>query len=477
MAQKKVKNKKKAQQVPMSPERFMREKARTLPIGKCYITPDWETNGLAQVIVSRIRPNGNIAGVMFLVDTFCLGVKDAKINVNMEPDDFEDLIHGLQEDLGLEEISYNEAHNLIYGAISFAEEGGINPAKEFHIGQYILEEDTEDIPLIEYDYGKNGKHLLIIGADKKEKHYLKTLRNILGDNFNYIEEGAEFDNPYFYDNTKHYPQEQYKYQYPEYPATLSVKNQFIADALFSPDNYDSMPKETIERILALPADEAADDLSNIVMYSIGKTYKAINEGKVEDLENGAIYHALVLLTQLQSEKGLDAVLEIMRQTDEFADYHLGDLAPEVIHPALYACGKDNVKRIEQYLYEPNLDPYLREQAPEALAMIAINHPERREEIIEVFRRLLKSMPTRLPIQDCCDAEYAGFVMSALADLQAKELLPEIEAVFATDLVDESVAGGYEDIVSEMEVTPSDFTLDKYRFPDIYAQYRRLQNFG
>ena len=36
-------------------------------------------------------------------------------------------------------------------------------------------------------------------------------------------------------------------------------------------------------------------------------------------------HSVILLAQLQSDKGLDAVLEIMRQTDEFAYYHLGDM--------------------------------------------------------------------------------------------------------------------------------------------------------
>lgn len=33
------------------------------------------------------------------------------------------------------------------------------------------------------------------------------------------------------------PDEKYTYQYPDYPQTLSVTNQFIADELLSPDNY------------------------------------------------------------------------------------------------------------------------------------------------------------------------------------------------------------------------------------------------
>ncbi len=455
----------------------MREKARKLPIGKCYINPDWEESGSAQVIVSRIRPNGNIVGVMFLVDMLCLGVKDAKINVSMTKEDFESIINDFTEEMGLKEISYNEAHNIIYGAVSFAEEGGINPAVEFNLGQYILEEDTEDIPIIEYDFGRNGKHLLVIGLDKKEKHHLKTLRSILGDNFDYIEEGEEFENPYFYDNTKHYQTEEYNYSYPDYPVTLSVKHQFIADALLDTENINSLPEEIINRILALPADEAAEDISNIVMYVIGLTYQAINDGNERNLENGAIIHSLLLLTQLQSEKGLDAVLEISRQNGDFADYHLGDLAPEVIHPALYACGKDNINRIVDYLYQPNLDAYLRAQAPEALTMVAINHPERRGEIINIFRKLLTELAGRLPKQDCCDAEYAGVIMSDLIDLKAKELIPEIKTVFDTGEVDESIVGGYNEVVSEIENDTASFDLDRFNFPDIAKQYERIQQFA
>ncbi len=79
-----------------------------------------------------------------------------------------------------------------------------------------------------------------------------------------------------------------------------------------------------------------------------------------------LMHSVILLAQLQSDKGLDAVLEIMRQTDEFAYYHLGDMTPELLHPALYACGKDNITAIEAYLGQAGLDSYLRSQAPDAL---------------------------------------------------------------------------------------------------------------
>ncbi len=492
------------QQPALSPYRFMRKKARTLPIGKCYIAPpDWLESGMAHVIVTRVRPSGNLVMASFLVDTFCLGVKDAGYHENITPYNFEEYLDNYKKGMGLEEISYNEAHNIIYGAMAFAEEGGIKPSKEFDPAGYILEEDTDEIPLIEYDFGKNGKHFLIVNPDKKEMPYFHILKKNLGDDFEYFmpcgdeyEEDDDDDNEYsplskidsdtikkafegmskWKEESDRHPDERYTYQYPEYPQTLSVKNQFIVDELLSPDNYSCLSREVIDRILTLPKDEAAQDISDIILYSIGKTYKGINDDTIESWNNSAIMHSLILLAQLQSDKGIDAVLEIMRQTGEFADYHLGDLTPELLHSALYACGKDNIPAIEAYLNQPGLDSYLRSQAPDALAMIIFNHPERRGEIIGVFRRLLINMTSNLPIQKACDGTFAGFVMSNLMDIDAKELIPEIKDTFATDCVNKTIAGDCKKVIKDIELGRGAIREYKYQLPDIYEQYENLKKF-
>lgn len=503
MAKKKSKSKKQ-QQPPLSPYRFMREKARKLPLGKCYIAPpDWQEKGMAQIIISRVRPNGNIVMASFLVDTFCLGVKDAGYHENMTTESFQDYLDNYKYGMGLEEISYEEAHNIIYGAIAFAEDGGIKPSKDFDPAGYILENDTEDIPLIEYDFGKNGKHFLIVNANRREMPFYHILKKNLGDNFEYIlpfgeeedDDEQDYDDEYsalpdldpdmiseamenmkkMQEESDRHPREVYTYQYPEYPQTPSVKNQFIADELLSEDNFYALPDKVIERILALPKDEAAQDISAVALYEIGRTYKGINEDTIDKLDNGAIMHSLMLLAQIQSDKGLDAVLEIMRQTGEFADFHLADLTPELLHPALYACGKDNITAIEAYLYQPGLDSYLRSQAPDALAMIVFNHPERRGEIIEVFRRLLNNMISNLPVQKNCDGTFAGFVMGNLIDIEAKELIPEIKEIFATDCVDKTIAGDCNAVVKDIEAGCGAIHEDKYQLPDIYEQYESLKN--
>lgn len=491
MAKKKSKNKNSSQQkAKLSPERFMREKARSLPIDKCYVTPDWKEDGMAQVVITRKRSNGNLVMGAFLVDTFCLGVKDAGYNEDIPVSEFEECLDDYRNDTGIEEISYNEAHNIIYGAMAFAEEGGIKSSKEFYPAGYILEEDTEDIPLIEYDFGKDGKHFLVIGPDGGEKKYLHTLQKNLGGDFDYVMEtggrtgssllSEDFPNDVlenmkkWQEESARHPDEVYSCRYPEYPEAISVKNQFIADELLSPDNYSGLSREVIDRILALPADEAAEDIGNVVMYEIGRTYKGINDDTIDDPSESAIMHALILLAHLNSGKGLDAVLEIMRQRGNFADYHLGDFAPELIHPALYSCGRDNIRAIEEYLYQPGLDSYLRTQALYALAMIVVNHPERRDEIIDVFRRLLVSMVFRLPERVACDGGFAGFVMSTLMDINAKELIPEIKEVFGTDCVNRTIAGDCDKVVGCIESADCKMDEKMYRIGDIYEQYDELR---
>lgn len=203
MAQKKGKSKG-GQRPPLSPKKYIKEKGRTLPLGKCYITSDWKEQGVSQIIVTRVRPAGNLAIAIFLTDTFCLGVKDIMLNHNLPPYEFEELLESMQQSIGIEEITYNEAHNIIFGAIEWAEEGGIAPHKDFAIAQYLLEEDNDDVPLIEYEFGRNGKHFLVVTSRPEEKRYIATLRKNLGENFDYSIIGNpysdDYDDYYYYDD-------------------------------------------------------------------------------------------------------------------------------------------------------------------------------------------------------------------------------------------------------------------------------------
>jgi len=71
-----AKNKGKVIQM-LSPENYIRKKARMLPIYECWLNNDWEVSGAASIIIARRHTNENITFYLYLVDLYCLGVKDS----------------------------------------------------------------------------------------------------------------------------------------------------------------------------------------------------------------------------------------------------------------------------------------------------------------------------------------------------------------------------------------------------------------
>lgn len=142
----------------LSPENYIRKKARTLPICQCLANEGWEEHKLAQVLVARRHTTGNITLCFYLVDLMCLGVKDTYFQFNIPFSDYLELVEDANTQMPRVEISYELAHNIVYAGLEFAEEFGFKPHKDFtSVTQFMLEEDTEDIELIEVECGLNGQ--------------------------------------------------------------------------------------------------------------------------------------------------------------------------------------------------------------------------------------------------------------------------------------------------------------------------------
>ena len=184
MAKKKQK-KSQTGQTFLSPDQYVKQRVRSLQIGKCYVSEVIDKASMGHVVVTRQHTGGRLSVAFFLVDMACLGVKDSFYILRME--DFE-LDERLKDSNNTyRECSYEEAHNRIYGAIAYAEEAGIKPDKSFLLTQYFLEEDTDDIPLQEFEYGLNGKHHLVCHSNLEASRYLPLLRKNLGEgNFSYL---------------------------------------------------------------------------------------------------------------------------------------------------------------------------------------------------------------------------------------------------------------------------------------------------
>ncbi len=148
----------------LSPENYIRKKARTLPIGDCLINSNWEKSHIANIYVLRNHANGNVTAGIYLVDLMCMGVKDTFYMFNVPKYSFHEEIGRASREAENVPVSYELAHNIIYSGLAFAEDYGFMPHKYFtSITRFILEEDTEAIEEIDVECGMDGKPAYMSG--------------------------------------------------------------------------------------------------------------------------------------------------------------------------------------------------------------------------------------------------------------------------------------------------------------------------
>lgn len=163
----------------LSPENYIRKKARTLPIYECRINEEWEESKMVQLLVARQHTNGNITACFYLVDLMCLGIKDTTYMFNAPVPEYREQIEKIDEQMTMIAIDYVLAHNIIYAGLEYAEEYGFKPHKDFtSITRFMLEEDTDDIELIEIECGMDGQPTYMQGPFDDEVKVKKIIAQL-----------------------------------------------------------------------------------------------------------------------------------------------------------------------------------------------------------------------------------------------------------------------------------------------------------
>lgn len=166
----------------ISPEKYIITKSRSLEIDRCYLIGDVEA-GKLQVIISRKHKTGNITAGFYLVDLWCMGIKDSFFDFNLTESDFGLLLESMYDRADLTEVDYVQAHNIIYAAYEYALDLGIKQSPIFEkTTKYLLEEDNDDIPLIEIECGRDGRPFYEQGSESaaEASKVIRTLEKSVG---------------------------------------------------------------------------------------------------------------------------------------------------------------------------------------------------------------------------------------------------------------------------------------------------------
>lgn len=451
-------------QKAFKPEDYIRTKVRQLPIYKCYKGVNTFEDREMAVVVIRRHPQGTFTLGAYMLDLWCLGIKDSFYEFSTDSWGVKDTLKRFKDSIpDFGEVSYTEAHNWIYGAHDFAADAGIEPCKEFAITKYILEPDDDNIELIEYDFGKNGtgEYCLVAKNELEASKYIPTLDKNIGKGKYGIEIGLfagddSFDDDFDYDedepNWKCQAKEiEYTYKGGDYPAVITLKHEEVFHFLTKEMN--EIKDEEIQSMLQLPADSLRNDLHNIILWQLGIQWQA-DYKELEDKDECnwfVIPNALMLLTAVGNvEETLPVVIEIMRQRYDFAEYNFGDICDIFLWPILCKLCKDNPRLLMPYLLEPGLSERFKNTVLEILKNIGCCCEDVRAEMISMVIELLEAYKKDLPDSTICNGTVAAFTVSIAMNMEAKECIPAIKEIYATGLVDTIVCGDLQDVLHEFD---------------------------
>jgi hypothetical protein len=158
------------------------------PVEACYLNADWKEQGLARIVVTRSQENGKAMVGAFLVDIFCLGVKNTFCNEGLTRTQIEDeLLPGFYQTEEPTRVGINYAKEIICGAVDYAKSLGFEPHPDFELSRHVLgNEEFSRTRSLTFG-GPKGKPLYIAGPDDDAASVLRKLRGRLGDKgFEYI---------------------------------------------------------------------------------------------------------------------------------------------------------------------------------------------------------------------------------------------------------------------------------------------------
>ncbi len=149
-------------------------------------------NGFAQVFIARIDRQ-KLVVCSYLVDYWCLGVKDALPPKKMDRLEYEATVkftsHNFGEDF--EEITLIQAQSIVFGALEYAAGLGFEPHPDFTQAKPHLGVRLDDLTPIEF--GKDGKPYYINGPHDSPDRIIATLNRSVGrGNYDYLIGSGDF---------------------------------------------------------------------------------------------------------------------------------------------------------------------------------------------------------------------------------------------------------------------------------------------
>ncbi len=140
------------------------------PVVESWVTQDLWDSGMGYVHLARRMPKQFVAFTMYLVDRYCLGVKDVIIGVRGGAAYEEWMVEKIRPRFRRESLTPAAARKLVEGAVAYANALGLPPHADYGKAKLLFGDIDAAACPDEFEYGQRGKPFFVAGPyDTPEK--------------------------------------------------------------------------------------------------------------------------------------------------------------------------------------------------------------------------------------------------------------------------------------------------------------------
>ena len=153
--------------------------ASRAPVADVWVPAQLFDRGIGSVWISRALPDGDYAIASFLVDTFCLGVKDALYQI-VDARKYAELMELVQQSpdapLLREHPAY--ARKLVERAVAYARELGLEPHADYKAASLLFGDIDASACPASFVFGQDGRPLYIAGPNDSPSFQRRVLKQL-----------------------------------------------------------------------------------------------------------------------------------------------------------------------------------------------------------------------------------------------------------------------------------------------------------
>ncbi len=138
------------------------QKAEKWPVVRALVGTELWNDGIGYLVLARQEPKGDLICASYLVDVYCLGVKNTFWHAGTLGD-FKDLIERMEETISLVPISPACLVKIIQGAVEYAGTFGFRPHRDFRHTALLLAGIDPSTLAEEFTFGRDGKPYYVQG--------------------------------------------------------------------------------------------------------------------------------------------------------------------------------------------------------------------------------------------------------------------------------------------------------------------------